>query len=72
MKNQKYKLVINHKEGPKIYNDISMCKLIEIMNETINNLFNCTFKINNQIIYNLQNNRPINPLLRELFNVVKY
>jgi hypothetical protein len=71
MKNLKYNLTINNTS--EIIENVNMSELIQHINKTLenNNYPVELFKINNQTIYNLQNNRPCNKHLKKLFSINK-
>lgn len=76
MKNLKYNLTIQNCNNQK--NDIIQCinmkSLIEKINEVLENEKYPVefFKINNQVIYNLQNDRSTNKILKKLFKIEKH
>lgn len=76
MKNIKYDLTIQNCNNQQ--NDIIQCinmkSLIEKINDVLKNEKYPVefFKINNQVLYNLQNNRSSNKILKKLFKIDKH
>jgi len=74
MKNLKYDLTIQNCNNNDLIQCINMKTLIDKIIEVLKNENYPVelFKINNQIIYNLQNNRSSNKILKKLFKIQKH
>jgi hypothetical protein len=66
MKGVLYNLTFKGLNNDLVYNDLNMIELIKTIKECYNNEYNINesmYNLNNQIIYNLINNRKTNKLL---------